>query len=57
MCSLKKNSCFGVQADFIEQLLHARFAQEQSTASAYTSYRWQVSIFETLTIITAVLNT
>ncbi|TVU28495.1 hypothetical protein EJB05_20014 [Eragrostis curvula] len=31
-------------ADFIEQLLHARFVQEQSTPSAYTSYRWQVSL-------------
>ncbi|KAL6911472.1 hypothetical protein ACP4OV_000277 [Aristida adscensionis] len=31
-------------ADFIEQLLHARFVQEQLASSAYTSYRWQVSI-------------
>lgn len=31
-------------ADFIEQLLHARFVQEQFTTSGYTSYRWQVSI-------------
>ncbi|XP_062222040.1 NEP1-interacting protein-like 2 [Phragmites australis] len=31
-------------ADFIEQLLHARFVQGQFTPSAYSSYRWQVSI-------------
>ncbi|WVZ73706.1 hypothetical protein U9M48_021985 [Paspalum notatum var. saurae] len=31
-------------ADFIEQLLHARFVQEQFATSGYASYRWQVSI-------------
>ncbi|KQK01957.1 NEP1-interacting protein-like 2 [Brachypodium distachyon] len=31
-------------ADFIEQLLHARFVQEQLGSSAHTAYRWQVSI-------------
>ncbi|AQK56579.1 goliath 1 isoform X2 [Zea mays] len=31
-------------ADFIEQLLRARFVQEQFTASGYASYRWQLSI-------------
>jgi hypothetical protein len=32
-----------VQANFIEQLLRARFVQEQFTPSGYASYRWQVS--------------
>lgn len=31
-------------AGFIEQLLRARFVQEQFTTSGYASYRWQVSI-------------
>jgi len=31
-------------ADFIEQLIQARFVQEQLTSSRYTSSRWQVSI-------------
>ncbi|XP_020408629.1 NEP1-interacting protein-like 2 isoform X2 [Zea mays] len=31
-------------ANFIEQLLRARFVQEQFTTSGYASYRWQVSI-------------
>ncbi|XP_066322590.1 NEP1-interacting protein-like 2 isoform X3 [Miscanthus floridulus] len=31
-------------ADFIEQLLRARFVQEQFTTSGYASYLWQVSI-------------
>ncbi|XP_062220267.1 NEP1-interacting protein-like 2 [Phragmites australis] len=31
-------------ANFVEQLLHARFLQEQSTPSAYTSHRWQVTL-------------
>ncbi|KAL6635112.1 hypothetical protein ACP70R_027783 [Stipagrostis hirtigluma subsp. patula] len=31
-------------ADFIEQLLHARFVQEQLAPSGHTSPRWQVSI-------------
>jgi hypothetical protein len=38
-----ENSWFGVQADFIEQLIQARFVQEQLTSSGYTSSRWQVS--------------
>ncbi|KAK1619376.1 hypothetical protein QYE76_024893 [Lolium multiflorum] len=31
-------------ADFIEQLLHARFVQERLRSSAHTAYRWQVGI-------------
>ncbi|KAG2653967.1 hypothetical protein PVAP13_1NG417900 [Panicum virgatum] len=31
-------------ADFIEQLIQARFVQQQLTSSGYTSSRWQVSI-------------
>ncbi|KAF8729479.1 hypothetical protein HU200_002051 [Digitaria exilis] len=31
-------------ADFIEQLIQARFAQEQFASSGYTPSRWQVSI-------------
>jgi hypothetical protein len=31
-------------ADFIEQLIQARFVQEQLTSSGYTSSRWQVSM-------------
>ncbi|XP_072998498.1 NEP1-interacting protein-like 2 [Typha latifolia] len=31
-------------ADFIEELLHGRFVQEQLTPAVFTAYRWQVSI-------------
>uniref|UniRef100_A0A453PK78 RING-type domain-containing protein n=1 Tax=Aegilops tauschii subsp. strangulata TaxID=200361 RepID=A0A453PK78_AEGTS len=30
--------------DFIEQLLHARFVQQQLGSSAHMAYRWQLSI-------------
>ncbi|KAL5208180.1 hypothetical protein ABZP36_032615 [Zizania latifolia] len=30
-------------ADFIEQLLHARFVHEQFVPSAHTTHRWQIS--------------
>lgn len=33
-------------ADFIEQLLRARFVQEQFTASGYASYRWQDDLYD-----------
>ncbi|XP_020091078.1 NEP1-interacting protein-like 2 isoform X1 [Ananas comosus] len=31
-------------ADFIEELLHGRFVQEQFAPAVFTAYRWQVSI-------------
>lgn len=37
-------TCCIFQGDFIEQLLHARFVQDQYEPSAYIAYRWQVSL-------------
>ncbi|XP_077213578.1 NEP1-interacting protein 2-like isoform X2 [Tasmannia lanceolata] len=34
-------------SDFIEELLHGRFAQEQFAPAMFTSYPWQVSIADT----------
>jgi hypothetical protein len=40
------------QGDFIEQLLHARFVQDQYEPSAYMAYRWQVSCVPAGSILT-----
>lgn len=39
-----KNNLFGFQGDFVKQLIHARFVQEQNEASGHITYRWQVSV-------------
>lgn len=41
-CSDRLGTCS--MADFIEQLLHARFVQQQLGSSAHMAYRWQLSI-------------
>uniref|UniRef100_A0A8R7UUM4 RING-type domain-containing protein n=1 Tax=Triticum urartu TaxID=4572 RepID=A0A8R7UUM4_TRIUA len=40
-CLMPQSNC--LLADFIEQLLHARFVQQQLGSSAHMAYRWQVS--------------
>ncbi|KAF8399520.1 hypothetical protein HHK36_015386 [Tetracentron sinense] len=44
-CSERSGSrSLSSMADFIEELLHGRFAQEQFAPAMFTAYRWQVSI-------------
>ena len=35
-------SSFWIQADFIEELFHGRFMEEQFTPAMLTAYHWQV---------------
>ena len=42
--AFKRITCCIFQGDFIEQLLRARFVQDQYEPLAYMAYRWQVSL-------------